>query len=88
VTVTGKQIREFCTPEVEMQEAIDHNGDHLYVKFLRIQTIDELNISECLEFNRCVLGDPEPLLFPQHFLKIEEELANEAVVGFVTQPYS
>lgn len=52
------------------------NGDPLYIKFIRVDMIDQLNISECLEFNRCILGEPERLLFPKHFLKIEEEISN------------
>ncbi len=34
------------------------------------------------------MGDIECMLFPQHFLKIEEEMVGKGIVGFATLPYT
>lgn len=71
-----------------MKEGVDENGEPLYIKFIKISTIDELDIAEVLEFNRCVFGEPESFVFPNQFLKIEQEISNKTLVGLVTKPYS
>jgi hypothetical protein len=45
VTVTNKQIKLFCTSEIEVKEGISEYGETLYIKFIRNDTIDDLDIS-------------------------------------------
>ena len=58
VSLTKNKVQEFCTSDVEVVEAINKvTGEDLFVKFLRIDLIDKLGISDCLDFNREVMGD-------------------------------
>ena len=85
--VTQKEVKELSTADVSIKEAYNDEGQGLYVKLLQVAKIDNLGISETLDFNRALLGQLDDFLFQEHFLKIQEEITNNKVVGFVTQPY-
>jgi hypothetical protein len=43
--VSNKEVKELCTQDVEVREAYNDKGALLYVKFLRLNRIDDLGIS-------------------------------------------
>jgi hypothetical protein len=87
IKVTANRVKELCSEQTEIKEAHNEDGSLRYVKLLTIAKIDELGISECLECNKALLGDLEDYVFPQHFLRIEEEITSKTITGLVTRPY-
>ena len=43
--VSNKEVKDLCTEDVSVREAYNENGALLYVKFLRLNRIDDLGIS-------------------------------------------
>jgi hypothetical protein len=49
---------------MEMRRGAYPNGEAIFIKMISIKKIDELGISENLEFNKCAMGDLESMIFP------------------------
>ena len=63
ITILDKKVDEFSKGDFIVRKAIGPEGD-LFVKIITIKKIDELQISENLDFNKCVMGDLDSMIFP------------------------
>lgn len=84
--ILNEKVEEFSNGDVIVKMAKGSQGN-LFIKIMSINKIDELHISENLDFNKCVMGDLESMLFHDNLLQLEEEVSSSTMVGFVTRPY-